>query len=44
MTHAVLPLLATLSLIGLGVYAVVRLTNMIEAAAVGVAELGGGRR
>lgn len=41
---AVLPVLAALAMIGVGVLGVVRLANMIEAAAVGVAELGGDAR
>lgn len=44
MTHGIVPLLATLGLIGLGVYGVVRLANTIERAAVGVTEIGGGDR
>lgn len=41
MTHAI-SILLSLSMIGLGVLGVVRLANMIEEAAVGVAELNGG--
>lgn len=44
MTHGIIPLLATLGMIGVGVLGVVRLANMIEQAAVGVAELGGDGR